>query len=757
MNFSDDLEPYDSELLPAIQEAIGEIYEFLNCQNQIPLFRFSKNLICVKIEVSVNLPSKGTYRNIDIRKTEPLLIVFNEGNYPIYAPQVRSDRKDFPVGDLPHLFVVWDKVAPCLCLVRGNVNEWFANRRISDVITVARQWLSKASSGKLVDDGDEFDPTRLQSYCAYFVYPYLKLEEIVRSNFRFLTEQPTALLLFSTKVDEAYTKNNSSFSIFFPFVRTEKYEDILELVVNVNKKQIGEKSDKFTFGLLYWTEETYSLYEVNFPKNYGELKEFSRLFDIYVETAIDDYRNRNLNLFDEIPIIFGIKRPKKLIGYEGAVEFFHFGILASAENVVDGKVVDSATVKTYSHREPITDLTAKNISGLNNNKRIMFLGAGSLGSKFILNTARSGNFNISIVDDDKLSPHNMVRHELYMDDIGMNKASSFEYKLKAMIFEGKDRVSSFPDSVFIIPKEKRDGVEWLVDTTASLNVQNWICNGNLDDIPKRCKSEIAFAGQLGLFYAEGSGSNPRIDDLVNYTYFLASRVPIVSEWLRQEDRKREGEDYDIVDVGLGCNSATMVVANDFISFHASIFSRILNTLCQGNNEESSGKISISSISPDGYNVRLRHFNIEKLAIYQCENGSGWEVRMCVKSLNIVTREARKYGEYETGGVFVGVANYKTKTIHVFRNIPSPAGSKRGTTFFFRGIDNLPEEVDYIKRTTGNLIGYVGEWHTHPMGLDKMSSIDIEAVEKLKPINRRVPLPTFIGILSKKKFLPFVFE
>jgi hypothetical protein len=38
----------------------------------------------------------------------------------------------------------------------------------------------------------------------------------------------------------------------------------------------------------------------------------------------------------------------------------------------------------------------------------------------------------------------------------------------------------------------------------------------------------------------------------------------------------------------------------------------------------------------------------------------------------------------------------------------------------------------------------------------LSGIDMEAVKDLKPLNDRYPIPTFISVISKDKFLPFVF-
>ena len=119
-------------------------------------------------------------------------------------------------------------------------------------------------------------------------------------------------------------------------------------------------------------------------------------------------------------------------------------------------------------------------------------------------------------------------------------------------------------------------------------------------------------------------------------------------------------------------------------------------------------------------------------------------------------EANKHRRNETGGVFIGICNYKTKTIHVFDTIIAPADSKHNPVYFYRGIENLPEQVKQIKEITGGMIGYIGEWHTHPMGLDSLSGIDQQAVKDLKPLNDKYPIPTFISILSKDKFLPFVF-
>ena len=58
---------------------------------------------------------------------------------------------------------------------------------------------------------------------------------------------------------------------------------------------------------------------------------------------------------------------------------------------------------------------------------------------------------------------------------------------------------------------------WLVDSTASENVQTWIVNKTLPEELNVSRCELADSGKLGLLYIEGSERNPRLDDLVNLT------------------------------------------------------------------------------------------------------------------------------------------------------------------------------------------------------------------------------------------------
>jgi hypothetical protein len=761
MLYSTDFKKYSKELPFAIKEAILEIKQVFGYE-ELEVFSYNDYNLVIPVTIDVNLPSKGTHEDVDIRDSEPILISFSLKNYPTTSPRIKSDRKDFPSKNLSHLYAVTVGAPPTLCLVRENLDEWFANRRISDLIFVAKQWFSKAANGLLSEDADEFEPVRLEGYRGYSIYSHLKLYNYIFKNSRHIAEHPFCYLLNSTKLKGL---SSPSFKLINVDITSSNLIELFDLIKDLNLKFIKDKEkdkdfDLPLFGLLVWsnTSETISSYSTSLPKTFCELESFTEQYSISIKEPIADYIKSNLfinNLTSYIPIIIGIKRPKKLIGFESNIEFFHFVINVDKESIVENTITPETKVFFQSHREPISSNLAQKLSLSNNQEKTVFIGAGALGSKLLFHYARSGNFNLKAIDNDTFSPHNIVRHDLFMESSGKNKAKAVIEKIKAFL-EDNSTLEFHNGSIFNYDNKLLDGYSWLIDTSASLNVQNWLVNSKLNNVPNRARAEIAYKGNLGFLYIEGENQNPRVDDLVNYVYFLGIKSEIISEWLIEENKKKEGNDYDIVDIGIGCNSPTVIMSNDSMSFHASIFSKILNHEFERKVVKEKGFLNVSYISENGLDINSEGFLIPSFDVFECCNNSGWEIRILVSVLDKMKLEAKRYKRRETGGIFIGICNYKTKTIHVFDTIKAPPDSKHSSVYFYRGIKNLPEQVKYIKEITGGMIGYIGEWHTHPMGLDSLSGVDMAAVEKLKPLNDNYPIPTFISILSKEKYLPFVF-
>ncbi len=738
--YSDSLPEYSGEITDHIELLIRTLSSS-GIYNGAKL-RDKDGRIAIPVTVTVPLPSGGPVDAIDIREKEQLLIVVSKTYYPFFAPAAYSDRKDFPKNKLPHLYASKKNEAPALCLNRNGASEWFSENTVEGFVQAIEEWLFKAGSGLLSTDGNEFDPIRLDSFVGIHAYSYTKLFKIVNEKKSVAPGLNFAILFGCIGLKEEDGLSLKSYET----MPLAGLPGLLKLISDVDKLKLSENP---ILSILCWPEvdQVISDYDTDFPTTLSELEIFCKQMGIDITSAIDFYLKNDLKTRGAIPIILSLKRPKKLVGYDGDIEFLNFTVTGQIKNK---KMPTDAPVSVQNHIEPFTSELAGRISNKSNLEKIMFLGGGALGSKIYLHKLRSGHANLTVVDNDKLLHHNLVRHALHSNRLGKNKA-------EALIQEGKDyfeveqskNLKAFSDSILTLTDKGFVGQELIVDTTASLNILNWLTlNKSIKD-HELYRGEIVNTGALGILYKEGPERNPRLDDLVNFTYYLALSNPEIASW-RSYDAETIRENLP---VGLGCSSTTTLISDDDISFHASKFSKLISR-----DNKFGGYIYLNSIEKQfPHNSNSKLISVGAFDVFTCLNDQRWSIRMSpgvAKKMMQTTQNAKKK---EAAGVLIGLANYKTKVIHVFDLLDAPPDSIAECACFYRGIENLPERIDEIKKITGGLVGYIGEWHSHPMGLDGLSGQDKENIEHFKRVNKKVPIPTLSIIVSNGKILPFIFE
>ncbi len=89
--------------------------------------------------------------------------------------------------------------------------------------------------------------------------------------------------------------------------------------------------------------------------------------------------------------------------------------------------------------------------------------------------------------------------------------------------------------------------------------------------------------------------------------------------------------------------------------------------------------------------------------------------------------ASKYPK-EFGGLLLGRYINHHKTV-VVENTLLPKKYKSSRYFFERGSEGLRESLELHYNSLPSLI-YVGEWHTHPDGTAKPSSLDLKSMKEL---------------------------
>jgi len=765
-HFSDSLadEPV-GECSVAIREAIAELGPFLR-REPTSVKIWNKNFVAVPISVNVDLPTRGPVNGIDIRESEPVVILLHRRDYPDIAPIAKSDRRDFPASRLPHLNPTQKGSPPEFCLHRGSIQDWFSEHSITDYVQRIRGWLRDAASNRLIREEDRFEPTRLQEIRGLCIFPDEVLSTFVSEQWA-TAETGGASPLFSTVLKDftadPTADNGFSMEVFYPlsFEAAAGLSEKLKRLYSALTED-APKLDRPFYSLLVWPKNAASSeYLASIPETYGELVMFANNFGIDVDKAVAEYCVQELKIIVGIPIILTILRPQPLIGSNSAFEFLPFVIFASTEyRGPDGEVLATTPVWPLSHRRPLTTAFARELSSLSNDvegKKVLLLGCGAEGSKIGFHLGRCGIRTIEFVDTDSLSPHNLVRHSLLSGSLGKNKASALKDELETIFHKDQDKHFTAAEKKVHQVVGDVSNFDVVVDATASSAVVETLLRAELAG-PRLIRCEMTDQGSLGYLLAEGPCRLPRVDDLHVALYGLGLEYPVVANWLgRHRDSNFGARTLALEDIGIGisCSSDTMKLPDDMVSYHASSFAMAIRAAL--NAAPKAGHIQLNSIySHEAVEGAIRTFGVEAPVVLTPRGDSNWRVRVAATAYAALRGFLARHRWCETGGLLVGMVHKKRRIIYVTRVLP-PSRDSRGSPYAFRrGIKDYPEMLDKVHACTGNLLGYVGEWHTHPRSRAEMSEVDEQAVKQIRETLANAGLPAHIMILSQAEANSFVF-
>jgi hypothetical protein len=753
--FSSSLEPYQGSIEnEQLKDSISHLAEANG--GALAILSWDKSRIAVPLTLSVDIPPLGTYQNIDIRSVEPVLLVFNLIHYPSTAPLVFTDRLDFPKDKLAHLYVATNGKPPAFCYVRGSRDEWYANKRIQDIPIRISNWLRDAAAGELTQDGNQFEPLRLEGYVGVIIYDYDVVAKIVNDDKTLFPNEHYAIGLFETSPNGG-----------FRLVKIITLENVKEIADELKKDKAKSDTDpnrkRYRFGYFLWSEEPYVFdhYNISFPETWGEFKDFCSQHKIDSGKFEDFYATFDDSNYVVFPAAIAVKRPKQIIGFSSNIEFVNFRFSIDTGDVVNGKILDTVKVELTSHNQPLTTSKARIISGISEDNKFSatVFGCGALGSKITMHLARSGMTNLMLIDPDDLSPHNMVRHALLPDYEGQNKAAALADVITRLFPTEEIQVAHLPlpNLPFALGSNFFDKADWVFDFTASNSFFAKLVLTDVLNNTRVISAHISDFGNIGIFFREGINRNPRIDDLKIDLYSQYNSEPEIKAWLKREKDIVTNTNFT-VSVGVGCNSETTILSDDKVSLHAAIFSSAIKKEVSYQTSEN-GRVLLSRMdTEDNFDLKTIQLDVKPLEVLLAKNDSSWTVRFKYGIISRIQKEMRQAGRQETGGVFTGVANHKTKTIHVTGLIPAPPDSRATSVCFFRGHQGLPDQVGVVTEGSGGQLGYIGEWHSHPDGPNGLSTIDLASVQKFKKEfdTLLTPLPVFLTIVTPEAVLPYVF-
>lgn len=757
-NYSQRLSTFKQEIDNAdLKDSLDSLRQYLSKRNLKILCWDEKN-IAISLKVQVDLPPLGNFEQIDIRNIEPILVVINLVGYPFIPPKVYPDRLNFPRAQLPHLYIAKKDMPPAFCLVRGDLAEWYSNKQLRDLIIRVENWLRDASAGLLSVDGNQFDPTRIEVAKGINIYDYAQVAKVINNKAAFSQGQNFAIGLFERNLfNEIYSFKLSK------IITQDTVAEIFIDYMKEAKKDNSLASKKFYhIGYIVWseTELTFNKYSADLPETWNELKTFCSQYDVDLTKLEKHLAKEDLNIYKAIPIIIGVKRPNTIIGFSDSIEFFNFYIEIDSPDVEEERIIINIPVSVQIQHQPLSISKAKEVSGFyaELGRIAIVAGCGALGSKIIMHLARSGSTNLILSDPDKFSPHNLIRNALFSNSEGINKAIALKKEIRNLYpFEILDSLEALPLTIeSVLNEESTKNCDWIFDFTATNSFSQGIVRAKLAKGIRICKGYFSDFGNFGVLFFEGDNRNPRIDDLEIMLYAQYKELPIIASWLQRE---QEAIQKTInTNIGIGCNSETIILADDVVSLHAAYFSGVIRNeskLVASKN----GKIFLNKIQHEPFFSNSPIFlEVPELYVIESINDPSWQIRLKTGIIEQMKKEMGLAMPNETGGIIIGRANYKTKTIHIVELLDAPNDSRYSPGSFLRGIQDLPETIQEINDQSGTQLGYIGEWHSHPFGPNKLSSVDLKTIHKIKEDfeNRQTNIPVFIIVVTPTDLLPFVF-
>lgn len=331
----------------------------------------------------------------------------------------------------------------------------------------------------------------------------------------------------------------------------------------------------------------------------------------------------------------------------------------------------------------------------------VLIGAGSLGSAMLNLWGRSGWGAWTVIDNDHIKPHNLSRHTAYAQHIGQYKA--------AVAAELHDAASHGASKVTPICADACDFTN--ASVASALNSSTLVVDASTTlEYPRAASAVNAFSRHISAFVTpSGSASVMLVEDTgrairlrsLEAQYY---RAVIQSDW-GADHLTANGRSFWS---GASCRDISMVMPYSLVMGHAS-------TLAE--------QIQVASASPDA-SIRVWQRDAARGALAVHDVQPATERRMQLGEFDLFIdagaeaqlRDLRASDlPNETGGVLLGYYDFNIKAVVVVTCLPAPPDSTANQGAFKRGIAGLADAVNEASRRTAGIVGYIGEWHSHPRG------------------------------------------
>ena len=359
---------------------------------------------------------------------------------------------------------------------------------------------------------------------------------------------------------------------------------------------------------------------------------------------------------------------------------------------------------------------------------VVLIGAGALGSQLHSHLSRMGWGRWTLIDEDTLLPHNVVRHRLGENVVGFPKAIALRCVSAAETPHNSVDRAFAEDFLSIEDNEEmiascRDA-HLIVDASTSIAVARYLAR-DLDSPARRASLFLNPKGRDAVMLMEDTGRSLPLDALESQYYRAVLRDGRLDQHIRKERTFR---------YSAGCRDVTARIGQDDVALGSALLSRQLRCA------DDQAIAAVWRQKDDGSVSRVEVPLSESILV----DHGGWCFVLDHALVEYVGSLRRERLPAETGGVLVGYFDVPHRRLYIVDALPAPDDSHERRDAFVRGCAGLPDAIRDIEARTSSQVSYVGEWHSHPDGAGVGTSDDDR--ELLRQIAEEVRADGWPGVM-----------
>lgn len=635
----------------------------------------------------------------DIRRTERLAVTFHTSDSSY--PELVALRFDFPL--VPHLNLRDQEFPRSICLYDRPWHEvrlrWTAPAFIEQV----RSWLARTAQGSLHGEDQPLEPFFLGGP-DHIVIPHTILNH-PETSMEWLDVarlgRESRVVLVARKPGESGPGEGSPDHV----ATVLECQPVQHGIIRRSPRTLKELNDitrAVGVDVIAVLKERLSRY-----KESRSAAPFARL--ILILLFPKSRQEQGTVESTEIKCFFMLQ-PILEIGIKIGLWKEEAGYTADGDTDKDGSTVPVHILNAHPSFSWKLGATLNDLP-LRDRRRLVALGAGALGSQVIINLARAGYGDWTIIDEDILLPHNLARHGLNGYVVGWPKAEALARTINHL---ADDEAIATPIIGNLLSPGKQDksvdealkGANAILDLAASVAVAR-----HLAHYPAPSRRVSLFMNPAGtdlVLLAEDSKRQITLDCL-EIQYYRA---------LCQDDRLHNHftATRQSVRYGQSCRDVSSRLPQALVAAHAGLAAMALRAALM----DDPPAVRIWRIDPKELGVEMITRPVYPI---RREQFLDWTLILDGWVLQKVSTLRKEKLPNETGGVLIGTYDMQRKIVYVADVLPSPPDSEEWPTLYIRGCEELAAQVGRIREMTAQNLEYIGEWHSHPDGCSTDPSSD----------------------------------